>query len=196
MPRRSKTFLADNGIDRATIDVVGFHGQTVLHRPEDRLTVQIGDGAALARAARHAGGLRFPRRRRRGGRAGRAARAGLSIARSRATLDRPHPIAVLNLGGVANVTFIDGDGDPIAFDTGPGNALIDDFMRARTGAPLRRRRRARPRAGRVDEAAVARLLDASVLRAAAPKSLDRNDFRAWVAAHAGLSRAPRTAPRR
>ena len=52
-------------------------------------------------------------------------------------LERPHPIAVLNIGGVANVTFVDG-GDPIACDTGPGNALIDDFMRARTGAPLDR----------------------------------------------------------
>ena len=49
-------------------------------------------------------------------------------------LARPHPIAVLNIGGVANVTFVDG-GDPVACDTGPGNALIDDFMRARTGAP-------------------------------------------------------------
>ena len=62
----------------ASVDVVGFHGQTMLHRPEERLTVQIGDGAALARATGIAGGLRFPRRRRRGRRAGRAARAGLS----------------------------------------------------------------------------------------------------------------------
>ena len=69
-------------------------------------------------------------------RAGRARRWCRSItARWRATLARPHPIAVLNIGGVANVTYIDGDGDPIACDTGPGNALIDDFMRARTGAP-------------------------------------------------------------
>ena len=57
-------------------------------------------------------------------------------------LARPHPIAVLNLGGVANVTFVDG-GDPIACDTGPGNALIDDFMRARTGRALRQLRRRR-----------------------------------------------------
>ena len=57
-------------------------------------------------------------------------------------LAQPHPIAVLNLGGVANVTFVDG-GDPVACDTGPGNALIDDFMRARTGAPLRQLRRRR-----------------------------------------------------
>src|ERR1044071_1097573 len=43
------TFLTVNGIDRGSIDVIGYHGQTVLHRPRDRLTVQLGDGAALAR---------------------------------------------------------------------------------------------------------------------------------------------------
>ena len=48
-------------------------------------------------------------------------------------LDRPHPVGVLNLGGVANVTFVDGD-HVVAFDVGPGNALIDDFIRLRTGA--------------------------------------------------------------
>ena len=101
---------------------------------------------------------------------------------------------MLNIGGVANVTFIDGDGDPIAFDTGPGNALIDDFMRARTGAPRRRRRRAAA-AGRVDEAAVARLLAHPFFAQPPPKSLDRNDFRAWVAAQP-TSQTPRTAPRR
>jgi 1,6-anhydro-N-acetylmuramate kinase len=54
-----------------------------------------------------------------------------ALARS---LYRPYPVAVLNIGGVANVTFVAG-GDPIACDTGPGNALINDFMRARAGAP-------------------------------------------------------------
>ena len=53
-------------------------------------------------------------------------------------LDRAHPIGVLNLGGVANLTFVDGDNDLIACDVGPGNALIDDFVRLRTGKRARR----------------------------------------------------------
>src|SRR6185503_9545846 len=44
-----KTFLTDHGIDRDTVDVIGYHGQTVLHRPKEKLTLQLGDGAALAR---------------------------------------------------------------------------------------------------------------------------------------------------
>ena len=71
-------------------------------------------------------------------------------------LDRPHPVAVLNVGGVANVTYVDG-GDPVACDTGPGNALIDDFMRDRTGSPLDRDGDQAAR-GRVDEDFVARVL--------------------------------------
>jgi anhydro-N-acetylmuramic acid kinase len=89
-------------------------------------------------------------------------------------LKRAHPIAVLNVGGVANVTFVDG-GDPIACDTGPGNALIDDFMRARTGAPLDRDGDQAAR-GRVDEAFVARVLEAGFFAQPCPKSLDRNAF--------------------
>ena len=95
--------------------------------------------------------------------AGRARRwCRCSIRRWRAILTRPHPIAVLNVGGVANVTFVDG-GDPIACDTGPGNALIDDFMRARTGAPLDNDGD-QAATGRVDEDFIARVLDGSVLR--------------------------------
>ena len=131
-----ETFLATEHIDKSGIAIVGFHGQTVLHRPAARLTVQLGDGAALARRLGMSVVYDF--------RAADVAAGGQgaplvpvfhqALARD---LDRPHPIAVLNVGGVANVTFVDG-GDPIACDTGPGNALIDDFMRARTGAPLDR----------------------------------------------------------
>jgi 1,6-anhydro-N-acetylmuramate kinase len=78
-------------------------------------------------------------------------------------LDRPHPVAVLNIGGVANVTFIDGISDPYACDTGPGNALIDDFMRVRKGESRDENGGAASR-GLVDEAAVARVLKHSFLR--------------------------------
>jgi anhydro-N-acetylmuramic acid kinase len=83
-------------------------------------------------------------------------------------------MAVLNVGGVANVTWVDG-GDPVACDTGPGNALIDDFMRARTGSPLDRDGDQAAR-GRVDESFVARVLAHPFFDQGCPKSLDRNAF--------------------
>src|SRR3954462_538169 len=178
-------FLTVNGIDRRTIDIIGYHGQTVLHRPNQKLTVQLGDGAALARETGIPVVYDF--------RAADVASGGQgaplvpvfhqALARS---LDRPHPIAVLNLGGVANITFIDGENDPIACDTGPANALIDDFVRERTGAP-RDERGASAAAGRVDEAAIEQLLAHPFFAQPCPKSLDRNDFRDWVGAHAGVA---------
>jgi anhydro-N-acetylmuramic acid kinase len=127
-----EAFLREHTIARDKVDVVGFHGQTVLHRPEARLTVQIGDGVALARELRMPVVYDF--------RAADVAAGGegapfvpvyhRALARK---LDEPHPIAVLNIGGVANVTYIEGDADPIAFDTGPGNAPIDEIVFARTG---------------------------------------------------------------
>jgi anhydro-N-acetylmuramic acid kinase len=89
-------------------------------------------------------------------------------------LDRPHPIAVLNLGGVANVTYVDG-GDPIACDTGPGNALIDDFMRARTGAPYDDRGDVAA-TGKADAGFIEEVLGHSFFAIKPPKSLDRNAF--------------------
>ena len=166
-------FLAAHRIDPASIDVVGFHGQTVLHRPDARLTVQIGDGAALAarlgltvacdfRAADVAAG-------------GQGAPLVPVFHQALAhELARPHPIGVLNIGGVANVTWVDG-GDPVACDTGPGNALIDDFMRARTGRAYDENGDAAA-TGAVDQDFVARVLAHPFFDAAPPKSLDRNDF--------------------
>ncbi len=153
--------------------MVGFHGQTVLHRPAARLTVQIGDGAALARAIELPVAYDF--------RAADVAAGGQgaplvpvfhqALARE---LKRAHPIAVLNVGGVANITFVNGR-DPIACDTGPGNALLDDFMRARTGSPLDRDGGEAAR-GRVHEDFIARVLAQDFFARPCPKSLDRNAF--------------------
>jgi anhydro-N-acetylmuramic acid kinase len=85
---------------------------------------------------------------------------------------------VLNVGGVANVTYIDGD-DLIACDTGPGNALLDDFVRLRTDQLLDTDGRM-ANAGAVDEHAIARFLAHPFFAKPPPKSLDRNDFRTWV----------------
>ena len=93
---------------------------------------------------------------------------------------------MLNLGGVANLTFIDGTADLVAFDTGPANALIDDFVRTRTGQPQDDGGRAAA-AGKVDEAAVARVLAHPFFARPPPKSLDRNAFRHWVAEEGRLA---------
>ena len=100
--------------------MVGFHGQTILHRPAARLTVQIGDGAALARAI----GIPVVYDFRAADVAAGGQGAPLVPVFHRAlarTLDRPHPIAVLNIGGVANVTFI--DGEPIRSPATPARAM-------------------------------------------------------------------------
>lgn len=169
-----EVFIRDNEIDRAGVDIVGFHGQTVLHRPEQRLTVQIGDGTALAKKLGLPVAYDF--------RAADVAAGGQgapfvpvyhrALAR---TITRPRPMAVLNIGGVANVTYLDDGADPVACDTGPGNALIDDFMRARTGAPLDRDGDQAAR-GRVDQAFVDRVLAHPYFAESCPKSLDRDAF--------------------
>jgi len=180
-----KVFLDTNGIDGKSIDAVGFHGQTLLHRPEKRLTVQIGDGAALARET----GIPVVYDFRAADVAAGGQGAPLVPIYHRALtsrIDRPHPIAVLNIGGVANVTFIGGTADPYACDTGPGNALIDDFMRERADLAHDPAGEHAAR-GQVDEGAVRRVLAHGFFTQPLPKSLDRNDFRAWVAAQADLA---------
>jgi anhydro-N-acetylmuramic acid kinase len=166
-------FLRKTGISRTSIDVIGFHGHTVLHRPEERLSVQIGNGPLLAELAQTdvvydlraadlaAGGQGAP----------------LVPVYHRALLgSRPErPIAVLNLGGVANVTFLGRNGALIAFDTGPGNALLDDFMAVRAGEACDRNGAVAAR-GRVDEALEHQLLSHPYFKALPPKSLDRQAF--------------------
>jgi anhydro-N-acetylmuramic acid kinase len=156
-----------------TPDVVGFHGHTILHRPEARRTWQIGDGALLARelgtevvcdfrsADVAAGGQGAP----------------LAPAYHRAILGgHAAPAAVLNIGGVANVTFLDPEEDRmLAFDTGPGNALHDDWVLSHAGARCDRDG-ALARAGKVDEGLLRDWLALPYFDARPPKSLDRDDF--------------------
>ena len=166
-----RDLAAKHGIDLAGIAVVGFHGQTILHRPAHRLTRQLGDGARLAaslgvdvvndfRAADVAAG-------------GEGAPFAALYHRALAA-DLVFPAAVLNVGGVANVTYIDRD-EILAFDTGPGNALLDDWVARHTGASCDQDGRLAA-AGQVDAPRLARLLADSFFEKTPPKSLDRNDF--------------------
>ncbi|MBY0254199.1 MAG: anhydro-N-acetylmuramic acid kinase, partial [Methylobacterium organophilum] len=123
-------FLEEHGLTASEIDVIGFHGQTVIHRPDQRISIQIGDGQALAtrlgipvvadlrRADIEAGGQGAP----------------LVPVFHKALAEASGfdgPFGILNIGGVANATLIDSKGGVIAFDTGPGNALIDEWMQER-----------------------------------------------------------------
>lgn len=177
-------FLAAQGIDRASIDVIGFHGQTVVHRPQQRLTVQIGDGAALARALNVNVAFDF--------RAADVASGGQGAPlvpifhkALAAWSNLSDPLIIVNVGGVANLTFVDGTADPIAFDTGPGNALIDDLMLARTGVAMDHNGETAAR-GTVDGIVLARFLAHPYLARGVPKSLDRNAFSDRAGAPSGL----------
>jgi anhydro-N-acetylmuramic acid kinase len=166
------------------VDLVGFHGHTILHRPDEGRTWQLGDGALLAgltgidvvcdfrSADVAAGGEGAPF-------------APLYHAALASALEKP--VAVLNIGGVANVTWIGpGPGDILAFDTGPGNALIDDWALAHSGRPVDLDG-ALAAAGSADRAFVERFLAHPFFERAAPKSLDRDDFVGFVPT--GLSAA-------
>jgi anhydro-N-acetylmuramic acid kinase len=161
------------------VDLIGFHGHTILHRPDQRRTWQIGDGRLLAeltgidvigdfRSADVAAG-------------GEGAPLAPLYHAAMAT-KLPKPLAVLNIGGVANVTWIGEDGGALlAFDTGPGNALLDDWVLRHTGQAYDRDG-VLARAGRADEAFVARFLAHAYFDRAPPKSLDRDDFAAFIPA--------------
>jgi len=166
-------YLADVEIDPAAIDVIGFHGQTVLHRPEARLTVQLGRGDLLA----HMTGCPVVYDLRAADVAAGGQGAPLVPVYHRAlTAKLPHrPVAVVNIGGVANVTWIGRDGSLIAFDTGPGNAMLDDWMARKTGAYLDAGG-ATAAQGLADEEIVRRFLSHAYFNAPPPKSLDRNMF--------------------
>ncbi|MBV9955107.1 MAG: anhydro-N-acetylmuramic acid kinase [Pseudolabrys sp.] len=166
-------FMADEQIARDDVGIVGFHGQTVIHKPDAKLTVQIGDGAALARRLRLPVAYDFRQNDITAGGQGAPIVPVFHQAMAR-DLARPHPIAVLNIGGVANVTFVDG-GEPVACDTGPGNALIDDFMRARTGAPYDDHGDVAA-TGKPNLPFIARVLEHKFFELKPPKSLDRNAF--------------------
>ncbi len=168
-----KALLRKAGLSATQVSLIGYHGQTILHRPQQRWTWQIGDGALLSRltgidvvkdfrtADVRAGGQGAPLvPLYHAALVGNAAKA------------RP-PVVVVNIGGVANVTFV--SDTILAFDTGPGNAPIDDWANAHTGTPVDEDGRL-ARKGRVDDAILDAMLRHAFFDRTPPKSLDRMDF--------------------
>lgn len=167
-----RKLLNEAGVTPGAVGVIGFHGQTIAHRPDRGWTWQIGDGAQLAKltgittvsdfrsADVAAGGQGAPL---------------IPIYHAALAADLDKPVALLNLGGVANITFIGADGGLIAFDTGPANGMLDQWVALQTGARFDADG-AMAAAGRVDEAVLTAMLDHAYFDALPPKSLDRFDF--------------------
>jgi anhydro-N-acetylmuramic acid kinase len=166
-------YLQKNGMNREQIDVIGFHGQTVLHRPDIGMTLQLGLGDELAKQC----GIPVVYDMRandmlHGGQGAplvpvyhRALASGLS----------EMPVAIVNIGGVANVTWIGAEHALVAFDTGPGNALIDDWMKKHTG--INRDDGGKlGLVGNANETKVEQFLADRFFEKPVPKSLDRDTF--------------------
>ncbi|MBD0416661.1 anhydro-N-acetylmuramic acid kinase [Oryzicola mucosus] len=160
------------------VDLIGFHGQTVLHRPHLGVTVQLGDGALLAGET----GIPVIYDMRANDMAHGGQGAPLvpayhaALARS---LPAPHaglfPVVFVNIGGISNVTYVPETGEPLAFDSGPGNALIDQWVDREGGIPYDAGGAIASEGGVVEQV-VDRYLHKPFFRRPGPKSLDRNDF--------------------
>lgn len=152
-------------------DLIGFHGQSVDHRPKEGITLQIGDPALLAEKTgidvvadfrRHdvaAGGQGAPL---------------VPLFHAAMIRDLPKPVAVLNIGGIANVTWV-GNEDILALDTGPGCVLLNEWLGKHTGTHCDTDGKT-ARKGKVDEAVLDLYLQDPFFAKAPPKSLDRNYF--------------------
>lgn len=171
-----QAFATANGIALSSVDVIGFHGQTVIHRPEQRLTVQLGDGPALSAAL--GAPVIYDFRAADVERGGQGAPLVPIFHRALAlNAGLPLPAAFINIGGISNITFVpDGPAEGlIAFDAGPGNCLLDDWAFRHTGEPLDRDANL-ALSGHVNREALTALLASPYFLAPPPKSLDRASF--------------------
>ncbi|TDQ17873.1 anhydro-N-acetylmuramic acid kinase [Phyllobacterium brassicacearum] len=171
-------FVSDHKIGKDGIDIIGFHGQTVLHRPFEGLTVQLGDGATLAEMT----GIPVVYDMRANDMVHSGQGAPLVPAYHQALaahvptkLSNGKPVVFVNIGGISNVTIITGKGDPIAFDTGPGNTLIDQWVSDKAGIAYDAGGSIASEGQAVADV-VSRYLAKPFFDLNPPKSLDRNDF--------------------
>ena len=157
-------------------DVVGFHGQTILHAPDKRRTWQIGDAAMLSHVTRlpvvhdfrsadmAAGGQGAPL---------------VPLFHAALARELEKPLLIVNIGGVANATWLGPAGEIIACDTGPGNGPLDDLAQKYLGQAYDKDG-ALAASGQVDQARLRALLAHPFFALPAPKSLDRLSFSALI----------------
>ena len=179
--------LADSGTAVESVAAIGSHGQTLRHRPHGRsgdgdtpYTVQLGDPSTIAERTRIRTVADFRRRDVAAGGHGAPLLPALHAALLR---DDREDRAVLNLGGIANLTLLPARGAVRGFDTGPANGLMDAWCLRHTGAPFDRDG-ALARSGSIDDALLARLLAEPWFALPPPKSTGREQFQlGWVESH-------------
>jgi len=173
--------LADSGIGAAQVAAIGSHGQTLRHDPrgEAPFTLQLGDASVIAEATGITTVANFRQRDVAAGGQGAPLMPAFHAATMHSTDEAR---AVLNLGGIANLTLLPPDGEVRGFDTGPANGLMDAWCLQHLGQPYDRDA-AFARAGRVDEALLERLLDDPWFTLPPPKSTGRDQFQLqWLQA--------------
>lgn len=169
------SFFASKEIDHDAVDLIGFHGQTITHDPKNKFTWQIGDGKLLAHEIEIPVVNDFRSQDVKAG--GQGAPLLPVYHRARLLAEKASmPALVLNIGGVANVTYIgQKDGDIVAFDTGPGNALIDDYIYTKTGQSYDENGKL-ALSGYVNQQILDGWMALPFFALPIPKSLDRNDW--------------------
>lgn len=165
--------LKKSSLDKRDVAVVGFHGQTLFHDPQNGITVQIGDGTLLRKLIDIDVVCDF--------RSSDVASGGegapfAPLYHQALARDLDGPVAILNLGGVGNVTYIN-ESDILAFDTGPASAMLDDWVSRKAGIPFDEDGKLAA-AGSINQSALSKLLDNQYFAKVPPKSLDRDDFSA------------------
>jgi anhydro-N-acetylmuramic acid kinase len=179
--RAVHALLREAGMEPGEIDVIGFHGQTLYHAPEAGLTWQLGDANLLAAITGIdvVGDFRSNDMAAGGQGAPLVPVYHLAVARDRTPYKR---FIFLNIGGVANLTWIDlahGGARLVAFDTGPGNALLDDWMLEKAGQPFDNKGKTAFK-GKIDRARLDAATAHNFFDRPPPKSLDRNTFSAQM----------------
>jgi anhydro-N-acetylmuramic acid kinase len=171
--RAVEAVLAGGGVDRKAVAAIGCHGQTVRHRPDLGFTIQLNDPARLAELTGIDVVADFRRRDMAAGGQG----APLVPAFHEAIFRDPtRSRAVVNIGGISNVTWLPSSGKTLGFDCGPGNVLLDGWARKHIGAQFDEDGKWAS-AGRTDTTLLSRLLDEPFLSSPPPKSTGRELFR-------------------
>ena len=180
--RAVRQFLETYKINASEIDLIGFHGHTILHRPDDGLTVQLGDGQMLCNNT----GVEtiYDMRANDINNGGQGAPLVPVYHRALAHKIRQEtgnnsPIAFVNIGGISNVTYVGEDNHLIAFDCGPGNALIDQWVSQIDGIEFDEDGLFGKR-GKILKSVCDQYMDHPYFDLPIPKSLDRNDFKPLV----------------